>query len=234
MQPYLFPYLGYFALIDLVDDWVFFDTAQYRRHGWINRNRVRSTATQGWCYVGIPVRRHRRATRICDVRIVDDSSWKAAFMAKLEFYRVQRAPFYEPVRDWLWGVLDEDFTGISEWAIHSVECTCELLGLPMKAEYHSHWPPRDPGRLDADEWALDMTRHLGGAEYINLPGGRALFDPRKYREAGVGLWFLDTKGLRYAQGSASPMHDLSVIDALMWLEVEQVRELLRSVQLVEP
>lgn len=234
MQPYFFPYLGYFALIDQVDDWVFFDTAQYIRRGWIHRNRVLSTSTEGWAYVGVPVRRQRRSARICDVLAVEDPAWKTDLVRKLEFYRVRRAPFYEPVRAWLLEVLDEDFTGISDWAIHSVECTCELLGLALGTEIFSRWPGQDWKAPAADEWGLAITRHLGGTEYVNLPGGRAFFDPAKYREVGIELRFLETTGLQYPQGSTSPVENLSVIDALMWLEPERVRDLLRSVRLVEP
>ena len=40
MQPYFFPYLGYFDLINQVDTWIVFDIVQFIRHGWINRNRI--------------------------------------------------------------------------------------------------------------------------------------------------------------------------------------------------
>lgn len=40
MQPYFFPYAGYFSLIDYSDKFVFFDTSQYIKKGWVNRNRI--------------------------------------------------------------------------------------------------------------------------------------------------------------------------------------------------
>jgi hypothetical protein len=40
MQPYFFPYLGYFSLIDYVDHWVVFDNVQFVKQSWVNRNRV--------------------------------------------------------------------------------------------------------------------------------------------------------------------------------------------------
>ena len=39
MQPYLFPYIGYFQLIAAVDQFVIYDTVKYTKKGWINRNR---------------------------------------------------------------------------------------------------------------------------------------------------------------------------------------------------
>ena len=54
MQPYFFPYLGYYSLIAATDHWVVFDTAQYIRRGWVNRNRVLSTGSDGWKYAENP------------------------------------------------------------------------------------------------------------------------------------------------------------------------------------
>ncbi len=40
MQPYLFPYIGYFQLINSVDEFVIYDNIKYTKKGWINRNRI--------------------------------------------------------------------------------------------------------------------------------------------------------------------------------------------------
>ena len=70
MQPYFFPYPGYFALIAQVDRWVVFDTPQYMRHGWVNRNRILHPGS-GWQYIVAPLVKHRRSTSIRDIRLAD-------------------------------------------------------------------------------------------------------------------------------------------------------------------
>ena len=40
MQPYFFPYIGYFQLINAVDKFVFYDDVNFIKGGWINRNRI--------------------------------------------------------------------------------------------------------------------------------------------------------------------------------------------------
>ena len=40
MQPYIFPYIGYFQLINSVDEFIIYDNIQYTKKGWINRNRI--------------------------------------------------------------------------------------------------------------------------------------------------------------------------------------------------
>ena len=66
MQPYFFPYLGYFDLINRCDKWIVFDTPQYIKQGWVNRNRVLHPA-EGWAYFGVPVKKHEYNTPICRI-----------------------------------------------------------------------------------------------------------------------------------------------------------------------
>ncbi|HZE89534.1 MAG TPA: WbqC family protein, partial [Verrucomicrobiae bacterium] len=92
MQPYFFPYLGYFDLIGHTDAWVVFDTPQYIRHGWVNRNRVLHPS-RGWQYVIAPVRKHDRAASIRDVEVSAAPDWRRRLLAQLEHYR-KRAPYF--------------------------------------------------------------------------------------------------------------------------------------------
>ncbi|MFN8710728.1 MAG: WbqC family protein, partial [Planctomyces sp.] len=69
MQPYFFPYVGYFSLIHATDHWVVFDSAQYIRRGWVNRNRILSTGESPWKYIRIPVQHSDMETRISEILI---------------------------------------------------------------------------------------------------------------------------------------------------------------------
>src|SRR6516164_5585189 len=95
MQPYLFPYIGYFDLTCRVDRWVVFDTAQYPRHGWVNRNRILHPV-RGWQYIIAPVVKHHRAARICDVQVIEDRAWCKHIEGQLAHYR-RRAPYFDVV-----------------------------------------------------------------------------------------------------------------------------------------
>ena len=90
------PVPWYFALISGVDRWVVFDTAQYPRHGWVNRNRILHP-THGWQYIVAPLVSHRREARICDVQVVEGRGWRERIERQLEHYR-GRAPHYDAVR----------------------------------------------------------------------------------------------------------------------------------------
>ena len=91
MQPYFFPYLGYFDLIHTVDRWIVADTVQHMRHGWVARNRVLHQ-TSGWQYIVVPVKKHALQTPIQDIEICE-TDWRTTMRRQLDHYR-KRAPGY--------------------------------------------------------------------------------------------------------------------------------------------
>ena len=93
MQPYFFPYLGYFDLINISDQWIVFDTVQYMRQGWINRNRILHPK-EGWQYIIVPRKKHRRQTAIKDVEVSADPEWRRRILAQIQHYQ-KGAPCYE-------------------------------------------------------------------------------------------------------------------------------------------
>ncbi|MBN2466493.1 WbqC family protein, partial [candidate division WOR-3 bacterium] len=86
MQPYFFPYLGYFDLIYRTDRWVVFDTAQYIRHGWVNRNRILHPSS-GWQYITAPLRQHHRDTPISGVLVKEGRDWRDRVCGQLVHYK---------------------------------------------------------------------------------------------------------------------------------------------------
>src|SRR5580693_8893111 len=92
MQPYLFPYPGYFDLINRCDRWVVFDTAQYIRHGWVNRNRILHP-TSGWQYIIVPLKKHERETPINQIETQPYEQWASRILGQLQHYK-KKAPGY--------------------------------------------------------------------------------------------------------------------------------------------
>ena len=74
MQPYFFPFLGYFGLIKNTDRWIVFDTPQFIRQGWMDRNRILKPK-EGWQYIRVPVKKHTRDTPTKDIEIRNDENW---------------------------------------------------------------------------------------------------------------------------------------------------------------
>ena len=67
MQPYFFPYIGYFHLVDAVDTFYIYDNVQYINRGWINRNRILVNGHP--TYITLPIEKTSRYALISDRKI---------------------------------------------------------------------------------------------------------------------------------------------------------------------
>jgi hypothetical protein len=222
MQPYFFPYLGYFDLIARVDRWIVFDTPQYIRHGWVNRNRILHP-TSGWQYVIVPLRKHAREAAIREIEIHADDRWKKRLLGQLEHYR-RRAPFFRETMELLTQVLDGAGSSLAELNVATLAAGCRHLEIPFEPEWFSRMdldlPPIDaPG-----EWALEIAAALGASEYVNPPGGAGLFDRDRFEERGIRLTLQSFEAMTYDCAPYSFEPNLSILDVMMWASPSQVRE----------
>ena len=72
MQPYFFPYAGYFRLFAGCDVFALFDCVQFPRRGWVRRNRLHD-ANGNLSWLTLPLSKSARETKICDLRFTDDA-----------------------------------------------------------------------------------------------------------------------------------------------------------------
>jgi hypothetical protein len=224
MQPYFFPYLGYFDLINRSDRWIVFDTAQYIRHGWINRNRVLHPK-EGWIYITVPVRKCRRGTAIKDVEINGESEWAERVLGRLTHYR-GRAPYYEETFQLVRECVGTGERPLSRLIVAAIERVCDRIGIGFRYDYLSEMdlhlgPVEGPG-----DWALRISEALGAEEYVNPSGGAALFEPGKFEKSGIRLNIRDLPHLEYSCGKYQFIPGLSIVDVLMWVPPEKVMDYL--------
>lgn len=229
MQPYFFPYIGYYALINYVDKFIFFDTPQYIRKGWINRNRILK-ADGLPDYITVPIKKCDRETAIKDVMINNNISWKEKIFGQLTVYK-RKAPHYESVIK----LLKEVFEGeekISGLGIKSVIFSCKYIGIETPFDVFSEMDIQIGNVGEADEWALEITKSLGYHTYVNPPGGLSFFDRKKYEQAGIELQFLEAELKQYNQRIGKFEPGLSIIDMMMFLDVSEIKQLLNYYKIV--
>jgi hypothetical protein len=221
MQPYFFPYLGYFDLIAAVDLWITLDTVQYIRRGWMNRNRILHP-TGGWQYIHVPVAKHDRATKICDMHVAADEDWRDYLLRQLDHYR-RHAPFFDATQAMVRDCLARPSDSLGQLNVTVLERCCSALGLTFQHAYLSELglPLRTIHR--SDDWALGVCEALGATKYINPPGGRAIYDAQRFRQHGIELQFQEPLEFRYECQPYVFESGLSIVDVCMWNSVEQLR-----------
>lgn len=228
MQPYFFPYLGYYDLIARTDRWVVFDTVKYVPKSWINRNRILHPE-QGWQYVTVPVDRHAGDRSIGSVLILDPPGTARRVLGQLQHYRNARAPYFSPVRALVERAFDEASSArLSDLNVRSLELVCEYLGIGFDPIVLSQTPLELPPIRRPGDWALEISSALGASEYVNPPNGRTLFSKDAFESRGITLTFTDLVDYRYDCGPYRFVDHLSIIDVLMWNPSEAVAAYLRA------
>lgn len=225
MQPYFLPYTGYFSLIKQTDQFILFDTVQYIRHGWIERNRILKPGN-GWQYIAVPLEKHNRETLIQDIRIKNGIDWRETIFSQLEHYK-KRAPFYRQSMAVLQEALNIDTDSIVKLNEHVLHTVCHYLGISINTQIFSEMELPIEQATAPDEWALNICKAMDGVEeYWNPEGGLEFFDRSKYERAGIEIKFLKLPHPKYSQRRANFEAGLSIIDFMMFQPPEQINRML--------
>jgi hypothetical protein len=226
MQPYFFPYIGYWQLIHAADRFVLFDDVQYKRHGWINRNRILKPGG-GWQYILVPLKKHSVTELIKNVKAHPDRQWKELIVVQLAHYKKKARYFDETielVNASLYGNDEQDIAAINFSIIKHV---CASLNIKTEIIRSSEQGFDYANVSDAGEWALRISEQMGAAEYINPAAGAELFDPEKFSASNIELSFLKSQEMVYPQrGDFEP--SLSIIDVLMFNGIEGTKSLMKN------
>ena len=232
MQPYFFPYIGYFQLINCVDKWVVFDDTQYIAKGWVNRNRIlHPDYEKDWQYFSMPVKKHSHKIRIKDVVVNDNIDWRATLKGKISAYK-KRAPYYKETLDFVDDCLSCHTPILSEWAVKSLEKTCAYLGIFFDYSVLSKMRIKTEKVEHAGQWALEIADYMGANEYINPHGGYSIFNEEEFNERNIELHFLRPNLQPYIQRRGRFVAGLSIIDVMMWNDKETIRNMLDDYEIV--
>jgi hypothetical protein len=232
MQPYFFPYVGYFALMSLSDEWVALDVTQYTPQSWMNRNRILHP-TNGWMYITAPVVRAPEKSPIEDMRLVDIAATKAAIVGRLSHYK-RTAPHYADVTDLVvaaFGACHGD--SLAELNVSGLKAVLHYLGVGCRVRVCSEMGLDLSGVSHAGGWAPAIASALGADEYVNPIRGRGLFRPADFANAGIRLRFLRMPSVTYPTNGFGFEPDLSILDVLMWNSPAQVKALLEAAELID-
>jgi len=226
MQPYLFPYLGYYQLMRAVDHFVILDDGTYIKGGWINRNQILVQGRAGM--FSVPLDGGGSHVKICDVQVDGKSypHWRTKFFKTLTF-NYRRAPYFGDIEPLVAEVIPAQGTAglpIRQMAAHSLLAVMRYLGLSFSHSLSSEYAK--PDGVKGTDRVLFLCQALGATEYYNPPGGRQLYDRDAFRTRGVELKFLTPHKVPYAQRGADFVPWLSMLDILMFNSPEAVRTML--------
>ena len=233
MQPYFLPYIGYLQLMNAVDRFVFYDDVAFINRGWVNRNRILVGGKEH--LFTVPLKEASQNKTIREIALSDDPKWRGKLLKTIE-QSYRKAPLYETVMPMTEKIVN--FTAdnnVADYIFHSfTELTAYLdittTLIPSSTIYEN-------GHLKAQERILDICRQEGATQYINPIGGQELYDRTLFAEGAIKLHFIQSKRVEYKQiiGKTGPdefVPWLSVLDVLMFNDVNEVRAMFGAFELV--
>jgi WbqC-like protein family len=228
MQPYLFPYLGYVQLMHSVDVFVIYDDVNFIKQGWINRNRILSAVGPQRLTLAL---QNASSNRNINQILVGGNRSKLLRSVDVNY---RRAPFFSEGMAFVEACLGFSSDNLSDLLENSLLETAKLLGLKTKfltASRQSNFAPH----LASQDRVLAICKALDADQYINLEGGAALYANSIFTEHGIDLKFLRHNPTPYPQFPKTPefVSHLSVVDALMFIGKEGVKEKLADFTLFQ-
>jgi hypothetical protein len=228
MQPYIFPYLGYFQLIHSVDTLVIYDDVQFIKGGWINRNFLLMNGKPSLFTFSVANGSTFSLIQERQFSALFDKERKNFFKTLKTIYH--KAPFYNSVVNLVEKTLNSDERSVTSVIVKSIEYIAQYLSLDTKILISSQL--EQDRSLKGVDRVLELCHRLEAQCYINAIGGQALYDKHRFKEEGVDLFFIKSLPVEYQQFSPPFVPNLSILDLLMFNTPEQAKMLLGRYELV--
>jgi hypothetical protein len=210
MQPYFFPYIGYWQLFHVADRFVVYDDVNYIKGGWVNRNRLLINGRPG--YITVPLQKSSPYRRICDIALHPAPWWRGK-LARMVENTYRKAPCFADVFPVVENLIQHQANNLSEYLVHQLRTLAALMGITT--EFVATSRQYQNSHLSGQVRVLDICRREQATTYVNVQGGQDLYDAGAFGSAGIELRFLVVRPLPYKQRTAGFVPNLSIIDALM-------------------
>lgn len=223
MQPYLFPYIGYFQLIYASDLFIIYDDVSYIKQGYINRNNI--LTPNGSVRFTVPVPGASSNKLISELSYSED----VTKVLKTIQQSYSKSPYFDKVYPLLESILLYKNREIAEICLKSYRDVFEYLDLQRKFLKSSEL---DYDRsLSAKDRLISFSHKFGADCYINTPGGRELYNKPDFAKEAIDLKFIDSLPIQYDQGVEDFVPNLSIIDILMNCSKSKINEFLTCYEL---
>lgn len=222
MQPYFFPYIGYWQLIKASDVFVVYDNIKFTKKGWIQRNRILNNEKD--FLISLSIKNDSDHLDIRDRFLVEDFDKKAKKIYDEISCFYKRAPFFNETLSVIQKTLFFQDRNLFSFLLNSIKEVLFYLNIDTKLAVSSTLEINH--KLKNKDKVIAICKFLDSSEYINLSGGKDLYCQKEFRDVGIKLEFMKNKNVKYNQFSKEFVPNLSIIDAMMFNSVEDINKML--------
>jgi hypothetical protein len=223
MQPYFFPYIGYWQLISSVDKFIIYDDVNFIKGGYVNRNYILE----------------KNERKIISLELIGASSFKKINeivvgrnrkkLVKVLKQNYSKAPFFKQNIEFLETAIMKDESNLADYLGLIIKDVCSYLNINTEIVFSSQLSKDN--NLTGQNKVIDICKNVGCDTYINSPGGKDLYSIRDFKDNNIDLKFINSEKTTYKQFDSTAVDNLSIIDILMFNDIEKISEYLDNYKL---
>lgn len=224
MQPYFFPYIGYFQLLKAVDEFIIYDNIKFTKKGWINRNRILVNGAAS--YISIPVKNDSDYLEVKNRYVADNWPYERQKMLNRIVESYRKAPHFKFIYPIIEKSILFEENNLFKFILNSLEIIKEYLDISTPFIISSEISINH--ELKAERKIIGICKAKKASIYLNLSGGVRLYNKYDFLKDGIDLCFIKTNEVRYKQFKNDFIPFLSILDVMMFNSKEEINELLKS------
>lgn len=226
MQPYIFPYLGYWQLMKAVDIFVVFDDVNFIKKGFIHRNSILISGQKN--LFTLPLQKASQNKKINEIDLSETENWKEKLLRSI-FLAYKKAPMFEEVYALIERIINHSEKNLARFLGNQLKEVNDYLGIQtelISSEKYGNQELKGQNRI------LDICEKESAFHYVNPIGGQELYDHESFTQKGMTLSFVKTMPFEYKQFKNEFVPWLSIIDILMFNDKEAVHKALDGYELI--
>ena len=227
MQPYLFPYIGYWQLINIVDTFVIYDNIQFSKKGWFHRNNILLNGKKK--LFSIPLKKDSDSLDVVERYISDGAEKEINKIIRQVENAYKKAPYFVDVFPLIKEIFQNAERNLFKYIYNSVIQICEYLEINTNIVISS--TINIDHSLKSQDKVIALNKALNATKYINPIGGIELYEYEIFQNENIELAFLNSNVLEYNQFEKGFIPYLSIIDIMMFNSREDIKKLLLEYKL---
>ena len=230
MQPYFSPYLGYFQLMNAVDEFIVYDNIQYTKKGWINRNRILVNGKDD--YITLPLKKDSDYLNVDQRYLADTWEYDRIKMLNRIENAYRKAPYFHNIIEIIEFFLLADMPNLFNFLLNFLYAIKIYLDIETPLIISSTLPIDHS--LKSEDKVIALCRESQADKYINPIGGleRGLYNKETFKQNNIELLFHKINTISYRQFDNEFISNLSIIDVIMFNSKEQIKEMLKEYALI--
>ena len=211
LQPSYIPWRGYFHQIYKADVFIFYDDVQYDKHGWRNRNQIKTSQGRQW--LSIPVHSHgvTEGIPINQVRIDWSKPWAKNHWKALTF-AYGKAPFFRKYSPLLESFYNRHDLLLADFTVDLTISLSREIGMTHNRFIRSSEMPGIEG--EKTDRLLKILTQVGASHYVSGPSAQDYIEEEKFAAAGISLEYIEYDYPEYPQLYPPFESQVSILDLL--------------------